>query len=518
MFDRLVSTAQAGSGAGAVGGWARVEAAACARRLAAMVAILDARHAADGSAERETWYLDNWGAVCAEIAAAQQITSGVASNELLIATVLRDRLPKVAARFADGLMSYRVVSAITWRTALITDPETIQAVDAALASAVLGWEPMSQAKMVTAIDYWVHRFDPHALRRCQRSARSRSLDVHGGDGSGLASVRGSLFAHDAEALDSRLGVLADTVCAADPRTRDQRRADAVGALAVGADRLRCQCGAAAGACSAAGTDVASQGTSVVYVITHEDTLTDDSAAAIAEDAALDGTVATPVPDESIAERSSDEALQDSVCGGIAATRPGATMSGRVLAGPLTRRAALGAVVRRILHPGSAPPEPRYRPSRKLAEFVRCRDLTCRFPGCDQPASHCDLDHTIPWPMGPTLAANLKCLCRRHHLVKTFWGGNGCGWRDRQAPDGTVEWTSPTGQTYITRPGSRLLFPSLCLPTASVSGNAAPAAAAAGATRGPAMPRRRRTRAEDRARRIESERQLNTRGARLGRCL
>jgi hypothetical protein len=30
----------------------------------------------------------------------------------------------------------------------------------------------------------------------------------------------------------------------------------------------------------------------------------------------------------------------------------------------------------------------YRPSAALAEFVRFRDLTCRFPGCDQPADVC----------------------------------------------------------------------------------------------------------------------------------
>jgi hypothetical protein len=29
---------------------------------------------------------------------------------------------------------------------------------------------------------------------------------------------------------------------------------------------------------------------------------------------------------------------------------------------------------------------------------------------------------------------------------------------------TIMWTSPSGQTYTTRPGSCLLFPALCLPT------------------------------------------------------
>ncbi|MGA8252679.1 MAG: DUF222 domain-containing protein, partial [Mycobacterium sp.] len=39
------------------------------------------------------------------------------------------------------------------------------------------------------------------------------------------------------------------------------------------------------------------------------------------------------------------------------------------------------------------PEQGYTPSAKLADFVRCRDLTCRAPGCDRPATQCDLDHT-----------------------------------------------------------------------------------------------------------------------------
>ena len=93
----------------------------------------------------------------------------------------------------------------------------------------------------------------------------------------------------------------------------------------------------------------------------------------------------------------------------------------------------------------------------LADFVRCRDLTCRFPGCDAPAERCDIDHTVPYPVGPTHASNLKCLCRYHHLLKTFWNGAD-GWRDRQLPDGTVVWTAPTGHTYTTYPGSKHLFP------------------------------------------------------------
>jgi hypothetical protein len=52
--------------------------------------------------------------------------------------------------------------------------------------------------------------------------------------------------------------------------------------------------------------------------------------------------------------------------------------------------------------------------------VRCRDLTCRWPGCDRPALDCDLDHTIPHAVGgPTHASNLKCYCRTQQLWNTL---------------------------------------------------------------------------------------------------
>jgi hypothetical protein len=137
----------------------------------------------------------------------------------------------------------------------------------------------------------------------------------------------------------------------------------------------------------------------------------------------------------------------------------------------------------------------------LADFIRCRDLTCRFPGCDEPATRCDLDHTVPHgDDGPTHASNLKALCRRHHLLKTFWG-----WHDQQLPDATVIWTSPSGQTYVTIPGSALLFPTLCTPTGALDPihHRPPAA-----DRTAMMPRRRRTRAQNRTRYIATERRRN----------
>jgi len=106
---------------------------------------------------------------------------------------------------------------------------------------------------------------------------------------------------------------------------------------------------------------------------------------------------------------------------------------------------------------------RYQPTVSVQRWVRCRDLTCRFPGCEHPAESCDIDHTVPFDHhdpargGLTVPANLKCLCRFHHRLKTFGG-----WSDEQYPDGTVVWTSPSGRTYRTTPGGADLFNSFSL--------------------------------------------------------
>ena len=80
----------------------------------------------------------------------------------------------------------------------------------------------------------------------------------------------------------------------------------------------------------------------------------------------------------------------------------------------------------------------YRPPAGLADLVRARDATCRFPGCRRAASGCELDHVIPFPDGPTSEANLASGCLRHHHLK-----HDTDWRVETLPDGGLEWTSPT---------------------------------------------------------------------------
>lgn len=68
-------------------------------------------------------------------------------------------------------------------------------------------------------------------------------------------------------------------------------------------------------------------------------------------------------------------------------------------------------------------------------------------------------------------------------------------------------TSPSGQTYVTTPGSSLLFPHLCAPTGELPAPLRRDDDRCG-DRTAMMPRRRRTRAQNRAARIATERNQN----------
>ena len=79
----------------------------------------------------------------------------------------------------------------------------------------------------------------------------------------------------------------------------------------------------------------------------------------------------------------------------------------------------------------------------LRTAVIQRDQHCQFPRCTQPPSVCDVHHLIPWAKGgPTSLANLRLLCRFHHLIVIHrWR-----WTITCHPDGTTTATAPDGRT------------------------------------------------------------------------
>jgi hypothetical protein len=97
-----------------------------------------------------------------------------------------------------------------------------------------------------------------------------------------------------------------------------------------------------------------------------------------------------------------------------------------------------------------PPVDRYEHTPAQERFVKVRDRTCRHPGCHNRAAWVDLDHVLPHGTGgETDCANLCCLCRRHHRLKT----HATGWRYVMC-DGVLSVTTPSGVTRTSRPPGR----------------------------------------------------------------
>jgi len=78
----------------------------------------------------------------------------------------------------------------------------------------------------------------------------------------------------------------------------------------------------------------------------------------------------------------------------------------------------------------------------LRRAVTARHGHCAFPGCEQPASVCEVHHLIPRSEGgPTALHNLVPLCPFHHLIAIHrWG-----WTLTLHPDGTTTAISPDGR-------------------------------------------------------------------------
>jgi hypothetical protein len=432
----------------------RAETRAASQRLTGIWNLYKVRLREMG--DHADWAVDTWDAVAAEIAAALNISLGLAGSYVRLAKALHERLPLLGMVFAAGDIDYRTFQTMVYRTDLITDPDTLAIVDGQLASRAPRWNGLSQGKLGREVDRIVAKADQDAVRRRKERVEDRDVVVVDTE-DGMAAVCANVFATDGHAFEQRLDALAATVCDADPRTKQQRRADAMGAMAAGADRLGCRCGK---------SDCPAGGKTAAPVVLH----------LVAEQGTVDGT--------------SDKPGYLAGCDDL-------------IPAELVGELAESAKVRPLFNPMDAPPEPGYRPSAKLAEFVRWRDMTCRAPGCDVPASQCDLDHVIPYGDGGlTHASNINCKCRSHHLMKTF-----LGWLEKQLPDGTVIFTLPDGQTYVTTPGSALLFPTLCAPTGQLD-MPEPSVDDRCADRTAMMPKRRRTRAQNRTQRVEAERRLN----------
>lgn len=349
----------------------------------------------------------------AEVGAAMHLAPSAASQVVSQAESLTNRLPQVAGVLRLGKIDWSSVAVIIAHTELVVEGPILARLDAALAERIAGWMSWSRKRVTNAVDSLVRELDPDAIAERERAERGRYVRVKPA-GDGTVRLEGVLTARVGAVFDQRVTELANEVCTQDPRTLAQRRSDAIEALAENRP-MRCRCGRAE--CVQAQPAEPGPVRVVINVIAPQSAL-------------LGGRQPAYIAGYGVIDA---EQL-----------------------GELAQEAAL-----RILQAPDVPTGDalRYHPSAALARWIRCRDVTCRFPGCDRPADNCDVDHTVPFDHrhpengGLTVPWNLKCLCRQHHRLKTFHDG----WRDQQLSDGTVIWTSPTGHTYQTSPGATEIF-------------------------------------------------------------
>ncbi len=222
-----------------MGAASRRENAAGAARLGAIADLYELRSPA-GDVDKLNWVIDGYSGLAAEVAAAQGVSQRRAQAQIELAIALRERLPAVAAIYATGAVDRRLIGTVVSRTDLVDDPAKLAVIDSKLSAKVAGWARYSGPQQRIRVDEIIARSDPAGVRAPRAVDDKRRVDVEPSV-TGMADIWASVRAADAAAFDAALNVLADGVCRGDPRTKSQRRSDAVGALALGRS-LACQCG------------------------------------------------------------------------------------------------------------------------------------------------------------------------------------------------------------------------------------------------------------------------------------
>ena len=166
-----------------------------------------------------------------------------------------------------------------------------------------------------------------------------------------------------------------------------------------------------------------------------------------------------------------------------------------------------ARIREVRHPGDELcTRTALHPVAATAEFVRCRDLTCRFPGCDKPAQVCDLDHTVAYPVGPDTPVKPEVPVPLSPSSENVL----------ERPGRLARPTTTRRNHHLDQPDRPHLHhlprqpapvPELCAPTATLWTGEPPTIEPTG-DRGAMMPKRRHTRAHNTAKAKAAERRLN----------
>jgi hypothetical protein len=364
-------------------------------------------------------------------------------------------LPTVWEAFKCGELDAEQIRVIDRIARRVTEPSTLAALDEQAVDAAQTRSPKQLAVWLLRL---VVQLEPLAFEQRHRRALAerRVTVIQGVDG--LGYVTGEVSAADAAAIDGMLAAAARSLGAADPRTEQQRRSDLFADLLLGrlslaepeedeeqsdeADWLEVEdidpetgelLGTHVQRLDGAGepmgepVDAATTRSGAVQTFRRPKRPRQLRIGVVVPLASLLG--ASDAPAE-LADRSGlipGEMLREQIAEAIDSDSQDELLFTRLLTddgGRLLDTTELG----------------RY-PSARLAQAIKIRAGTCRFPTCTVPADRCDLDHHEPIPRGVTSATNMDPFCRRHHRGKTF------AWLACVRDDYGVDWTMPDAEHY-----------------------------------------------------------------------
>ncbi|TCC01648.1 HNH endonuclease [Kribbella soli] len=395
--------------------------------LRGVSADLGRRHPQPGDRAAEPgerrWVAGDLRSTADELALVWQMHKGAAMARIHTSCELVHNFPATLRALEVGQLTERAAFTIVRELSVLEEPEARRAAE----TAVLEWagkHPLQKVKQEAQRE--AARRSPDARSKSHaRAMDERSVRIFPSS-DGTAEL-----IHTQDALDAGAVMNSLTRAAAyrrrhgDPRSMDQLRAD------IALARLLPR------------TDTCGPGKPVdnADVELHDDSTVGADATVVihatgAEIRALidgeNGSGGTaerygPIPQESLRKHLT-RALTRSLLGGAGRSRIGLRLSDE---------------------PPTGKPD-RYTPDAATDRFVRLRDRTCQFPGCNQPAEFADVDHRVAFAEGGrTTTDNLHCLCRHHHRLK-----HEGGWVVTSDPDGTTTWASPTGRRYRTPPPDR----------------------------------------------------------------
>jgi hypothetical protein len=368
----------------------RQQAWLAARQQRVLAAMAEHPHDAADPADRTG---TSW--VREDVACALRLSAVTAQRRLAIAEALTGPLRATLRLLDRGAITYLHAMTLAENTYNLDNATTATVEDRVLRRA----PQQTLAQFKASVRRAVAAADPATIEAQRDHAMTERRVCLTAREDGMAELWALLPAEGAAAVMTAVDALASATPADDPRTADQRRADALIDLAITA--------------------------------LHDPLLP----RAQGMRPAVQVTIALPTLlgcDDQPGELAGHGPVPASVARRIAADPTGTWR--RLITDPTGRLLDYGTTT--------------YRPPADLARHVIARDRTCTFPGCRRSAQRCDLDHHIPASAGgATNADNLAALCRRHHRAK-----HQAGWQVRRNQHtGQSRWTSPTGHDYTSTP-------------------------------------------------------------------